>query len=118
MQPLLKGILRNPHAAIWATAVIFSALHLQFFGFVPRMLMGAFFGYLVYWSGSLRLSIFAHALNNSLVVLNYWLYNRGFLTTNLDNLGVGKSGILIAAISLILTAVSIWLLATKICSRR
>ncbi|MDE5797123.1 MAG: CPBP family intramembrane metalloprotease, partial [Muribaculaceae bacterium] len=43
----------NIHIAVWGTAVVFSALHMQFFGFLPRLLLGAFFGYLLYWSGSL-----------------------------------------------------------------
>nr|WP_302315759.1 CPBP family intramembrane glutamic endopeptidase [uncultured Muribaculum sp.] len=70
LQKLLHVQLRNAHIAIWATAVIFSAVHLQFFGFVPRMLIGAFLGYLAWWSGSLWLPAMAHALNNSLVVIN------------------------------------------------
>ena len=41
----------NIHVAIWVTAVIFSAVHMQFYGFVPRLLLGAYFGYLAVWSG-------------------------------------------------------------------
>ena len=62
----------NTHVAVWATAIIFSAIHLQAFGFVPRMLLGAFFGYMAVWSGSLWLPILAHALNNSLTTLSYY----------------------------------------------
>ncbi|MDE6803168.1 MAG: CPBP family intramembrane metalloprotease [Muribaculaceae bacterium] len=69
----------NIHIAIWGAAVIFSALHMQFFGFIPRLLLGAFFGYLLYWSGSLWPGIFAHALNNSLYVTAVWLEKRGVM---------------------------------------
>ena len=62
----------NIHLAIWVTAFIFSAVHLQAFGFVPRMLLGAFFGYMVVWSGSLWLPILAHALNNSMATIMYY----------------------------------------------
>lgn len=57
------------HAAIWLAAIIFSTMHFQFFGFFPRLLMGVFFGYLLVWSGSIWVPVFAHVLNNSLVVL-------------------------------------------------
>lgn len=69
----------NVHIAVWCTAFIFSALHLQLFGFIPRMLLGAFFGYLYVWSGSLWLPILAHTLNNSLTTLFY--YNTSLQAT-------------------------------------
>lgn len=59
------------HCAIWVTAFIFSAIHMQFYGFLPRMLIGAFLGYLLVWSGSLWLPVLAHALNNSMAVISY-----------------------------------------------
>ncbi|MCM1066010.1 MAG: CPBP family glutamic-type intramembrane protease [Muribaculaceae bacterium] len=62
----------NRHVAVWAVAFCFSALHMQLFGFVPRLLLGAFFGYLLLWSGSLWLPVTAHALNNTLFVLSAW----------------------------------------------
>lgn len=62
----------NIHAAVWVTAFIFSAIHMQAFGLVPRMLLGALFGYMVVWSGSLWLAVLAHALNNSLTTLTYY----------------------------------------------
>lgn len=36
----------NRHLAVWITAFIFSAIHLQFYGFLPRFLLGAALGYL------------------------------------------------------------------------
>lgn len=56
-------------AAIWISAIVFSAIHFQFYGFFARMLLGAFYGYLLVYSGSLWLPIMAHALNNSVVVI-------------------------------------------------
>lgn len=117
MQPLLcKFMHDNHHAAIWATAVIFSAVHLQFFGFFPRVLMGAFFGYLFYWSGSLRLSVFAHALNNSLVVLNFWLMNKGIAGGDINTLGSqgGPVHIALAVASAVVTGAALYYFASKI----
>ena len=61
------------HLAIWITAFIFSAIHMQFYGFVPRMLLGAMFGYVFVWSGSLWVPITMHFVNNGLAVLVYYL---------------------------------------------
>lgn len=72
LQRLIGSTAAGRHAAIWIAAIVFSALHMQFFGFVPRMLLGAFFGYLLVWTGSLWLPVAMHALNNSIyVVLSY-----------------------------------------------
>ena len=66
----------NRHVAVWVVAVIFSALHFQLFGFVPRMLLGAYFGYLLIWTGSLWAPVAAHVLNNMMFVLTAWLQVR------------------------------------------
>ena len=57
------------HTSIWVTALIFSAVHFQIFGFIPRLLLGAWFGYLFYWTGSIYVPFIAHAINNSVVVI-------------------------------------------------
>lgn len=110
LQSILMRIFPNPHVAIWVAAVVFSAIHMQFFGFVPRLLLGAFFGYLYWWSGSLWLAVAAHAFNNSLVVLNMWLIRRGVENLNLDSLGAGGGGghAILAVLSFALAFVSVW----------
>ena len=82
----------NGHVAVWLTAVIFSVLHFQFFGFLPRVLLGAFFGYLFLWTGSIYISAAAHALNNSLYVLLHWLTLRGVAVSHTDRWGVAEHG--------------------------
>ena len=68
---------RNRHVAIWATAAIFSFVHLQFYGFLPRMLMGAMFGYMLWWTGSLWVPMLMHFVNNcTAVVVAYLAYNH------------------------------------------
>jgi membrane protease YdiL (CAAX protease family) len=64
----------SAHVSIWLAAAIFSAIHLQFLGFVPRMLLGALFGYLVFWSGSVWPAIVAHAINNGTAVVISYMY--------------------------------------------
>ncbi|MCM1076609.1 MAG: CPBP family intramembrane metalloprotease [Bacteroides sp.] len=72
LQRILLSCRLNCHVAIWLTAFLFSAFHLQFFGFFPRLLLGGYFGYLFYWSRSLWLPAALHAFNNSLVVYTMW----------------------------------------------
>lgn len=74
IQKQFQKIFTSPHAAIWVTAILFSAIHLQFAGFFPRMLLGAFLGYLYYWSGSIWLPILIHFLFNGLQVVATYLY--------------------------------------------
>ena len=73
IQKKLKNILRNPHIAILITSFIFSAIHMQFFGFLPRFFLGMVLGYLFYYSGNLWMSVIAHFINNALAILLMYL---------------------------------------------
>jgi membrane protease YdiL (CAAX protease family) len=83
---------KGPIVAIWITAFIFSAIHFQFYGFLPRMLLGAFLGYLFYWSGNLWLPILAHFINNFIAVIFYYFTNKGFILPNIDTAGSKRTG--------------------------
>lgn len=103
----------NPHTAIWTTAIIFSAVHFQFFGFIPRMLLGAFFGYLYWWSSNIWVNSLAHALNNSLVIISTWCINKGYLTEDFDMIGVSDAGFPLSSfISVVATGIIIYLLCS------
>ena len=79
---------RHAHLFVWTVAFIFSAFHLQFYGFVPRLLLGAWFGYLMLWSRSVWVPIIAHAFNNGMVVVFTYLVNNNILSENsLDVIG-------------------------------
>jgi uncharacterized protein len=66
--------LRKPVTAIWVTAVLFSLIHLQFAGFLPRLLLGAALGYLFYWTRSLWAPIAGHfAVNGIQVLAQYYV---------------------------------------------
>ncbi|MHA4893782.1 lysostaphin resistance A-like protein [Pedobacter sp. PWIIR3] len=86
VQRILIRIFNNTHVAIWASAFIFSAIHLQFYGFLPRFLLGAGFGYLYVWSGSLWCSILAHFLNNAFAVCQaYYMQQHNMPLDDADN---------------------------------
>lgn len=79
-QQLFKEITRNIHISVIITAFIFSAIHGQFYGFVPRFLLGIFFGYLMVWSGTIWLPVFAHMVNNAFAVIAYYYFSKGSVT--------------------------------------
>jgi membrane protease YdiL (CAAX protease family) len=85
IQKELYRAVSSPHLAIWLAAVIFSAIHFQFFGFVPRVLIGAFLGYLYYWSGNLWVPIIGHFFNNGLQLVGLYLYQKGIITFNIES---------------------------------
>lgn len=84
LQNTLHKWTKNQHIAIWVSAFIFSAIHMQLFGLVPRMMLGAIFGYLYVWSGNLWYPIIAHATNNGIGVLIAYLANIGVIDMDID----------------------------------
>ena len=92
--------------AVWVCAIIFSAVHFQFYGFIPRMLLGALFGYLLAYSGSIWLPVIAHFTNNVAVVVLYYIFKvNGKDTALLDTFGTQDTlwaGIVSGMITLIL----------------
>jgi hypothetical protein len=88
---------KNKHVAIWVSAVLFSALHLQFYGFIPRALLGALFGYMFVWSGNLWLPVIAHFINNAVAVVAYYFHGTGALKADPETLGANMDYAWIAA---------------------
>ena len=106
LSPLASRL--SPHLAIWLTAIIFSAVHMQFYGFVPRMLMGALFGYMLVWTGSLWVPMLMHFVNNGMAVLLYFIASRaGWDMEQVDTIGTGNT-LWIGIASLVLTIVGIY----------
>lgn len=77
LQPAMARFTGNIHIGIWVTAILFSAFHFQFLGFVPRVMLGVLFGYLAAWSGNLWLPILAHFANNAFSALFIYLHQLG-----------------------------------------
>lgn len=63
----------SPICAIVITSVIFSAMHFQFYGFIPRIILSVFLGLLYYFSGSIKLNMAAHFTNNALAVVAFYI---------------------------------------------
>lgn len=76
----------GPHVAIILAGAFFSMIHMEFYGFFPRFLLGVMLGYLFYWSGSLWVPIFAHFLHNGVQVLLLYLYQRGAIDTDIEQM--------------------------------
>ena len=84
LQKNLNLLLKNAHIAILLSSLLFSAFHLQFYGFFPRFFLGVFFGYLFYWSGSLMYPVIAHALNNFLSLTVFYAASSGLFGEDID----------------------------------
>ena len=112
---LFRGILQrifsewsgSKHTGIWATAILFSAMHMQFYGFVPRMLLGVMLGYLFLWSGSLWLPILAHFINNGAAVIATYLYKQNSISINPDGIGT-EHDYTSVIVSLVMTGAMLW----------
>jgi len=76
VQKQLIRWIKNPHAGIWVTAIIFGAIHLQFYGMLPRTLLGALLGYLYWWSGNIWVPILGHFMNNGFTVFMLYLVQQ------------------------------------------
>jgi membrane protease YdiL (CAAX protease family) len=85
MQTIFVRWTKNHHVAIWITAILFSAFHLEFFGFLPRLLLGVLFGYFVAWTGSIWPAIWAHFLNNGTAVVVTYLAQHKLINVNPDD---------------------------------
>lgn len=85
LQNILRRIFKNDHVAIWIAAILFSAIHFQFYGFIPRMLLGALFGYLYLWSGNLLIPIIAHFINNSVSLIALYIYQKGLTDIDVES---------------------------------
>ncbi|MFZ4520852.1 MAG: type II CAAX prenyl endopeptidase Rce1 family protein [Bacteroidales bacterium] len=91
LQRLLREWLGNIHIAIFISAFLFSAMHMQFYGFFPRMMLGVMFGYLFYWTGSLWAPIFGHFINNGSAVLVAYLSQLGVLNGDYESFGATEN---------------------------
>lgn len=109
LQKVLIETTRNKHIGIWIAAALFSSFHMQFFGFVPRMLMGAYLGYLFLWSGSLWPGMIAHFLNNGTQVFLLWLMNRGKISSDADKIGIEQGQWTYVFTSFVIVSISLFL---------
>jgi len=101
---------KNSHWGIWIAAILFSALHMQFYGFIPRLLLGALFGYLLVWSGSMWLPIAAHFVNNAVAVIGMYMIDKGTINPEFEEIGSTGDSIYLSVISIAIVALLLWLI--------
>jgi membrane protease YdiL (CAAX protease family) len=85
VQPKVFALTHNVHAAVWVTGFIFSFIHLQFYGLIPRMLLGVLFGYLYAWSGNLLYPIIGHFVNNGFTLIMFFFYQRKAVPIDIED---------------------------------
>ena len=90
IQRIFTDWTKNYHWGIWISAFLFSAMHMQFYGFLPRIALGAMFGYLLVWSGTIWVPILAHFVNNTMGVLGYYLIGKGVISNDVEEWGTGQ----------------------------
>lgn len=91
-QRLFGDWTKNRHLGVLISAVLFSAFHLQFYGFIPRMLLGLFFGYLLLWSGTIWVPIIAHFINNAFAVTVSYFVNMKMIGSEVETIGAAWNG--------------------------
>ena len=110
IQRIFTNWTRSHHWGIWISAILFSALHIQFYGFVPRMLLGVLFGYLLVWSGSMWLPIVAHFFNNGFAVVAMYLIDKNVLNPGVEEIGATSNSYYAAFLSLALVFLLMFLI--------
>ena len=109
IQKLFARWTKNIHWGIWISAAVFSAIHFQFYGFLPRMLYGALFGYLLVWTGSIWVPIIAHFFNNAMALTLNYLEVNGQIPAGTEDFGTNGEWWILLASMLPLVAVIWWL---------
>lgn len=79
VQPRLQRITGSAVVSIWVTAFLFSAIHFQFAGFLPRMLLGGVLGYIYRWNYNLWVAVLAHFVFNGVQIAAQY-----FLSSEMD----------------------------------
>lgn len=102
---LFKEITKNTHWAIFISAMLFSALHMQFYGFLPRFLLGSLLGYLFVFTGNLWVPIMVHFVNNASSVIIHYLHQHHYIKVSMEEFGATDNVVYIIG-SLLL---SLWL---------
>ena len=104
----------NIHVAIIISGFLFSLMHLQFYGFFPRWLLGVMFGYLLVWSGTLWLPIFAHFVQNGVAIFFSYLIHQGTIPEEMEEIGANWTDI---PVTIAATVICAWLLWKMYSSR-
>jgi len=110
VQKIFTNWTKNYHWGIWISAFLFSAMHMQFYGFLPRMALGAMFGYLLVWTGTMWIPILAHFVNNLMGVLGYFMINKGIINNDVEEWGTAPDQIPVVVVSILFVGFLLFLI--------
>ena len=104
LQTVMIHWLKKPELAIWVTAIIFSAMHMQFEGFLPRFILGLVLGYLFYWSGNILYPIIVHMFNNAFQIILQYIFVKDIdQMGNLEEMPIPFPIVLLSVAGLMMT---------------
>jgi len=109
IQKYLILIFKNAHVGIILAAIFFSAFHMQFYGFIPRLILGMMLGYLLFWTKSLWVPIIAHFINNAFAVITYYYISKGEISEDVEKIGSEGQSMIFAFISFLLVGAIIYI---------
>ncbi len=109
LQQFLQEKFRNGHAAVWLTALIFSMVHFQFYGFLPRLVLGALLGYLFFYTQNLWIPVIFHFINNATVIVLHYFWGDSEWFSRLDEMPVTFPYLIAAIVSALLTLLLFWI---------
>jgi membrane protease YdiL (CAAX protease family) len=98
----------NIHVAIVVSGFLFSLMHLQFYGFFPRWLLGVMFGYLLVWSGTIWLPVFAHFVFNAMAVVISCLIQKGVIPEQIEVLGANRGDVPVTIVTAAIAVLLLW----------
>lgn len=107
IQNIFTLYFKNIHVAIWLAAILFSAIHMQFYGFLPRMLLGAMFGYLYVWSGNLLVPMAGHFANNGFSLFLLHMKNTGNVKMDVESTSEMPISMIIGSFLIVFTVLAL-----------
>ena len=103
----------NVHVAIIITGLLFSMMHLQFYGLFPRWILGILFSYMMVWSGTIWVPILAHFVQNTLAIVVHYLIYKKMISDEVETIGASSSDIPLIIFATSLCAVTLWFMCKK-----
>lgn len=113
LQQFIQEKFPNGHAAVWIGAMVFSLVHFQFYGFLPRLLLGGLLGYLFLYTRNLWIPILFHFINNALIVIMHYFWGGSEWIQRLAEMPVNGWFVLAAVVSALCTFLLFWGYAKK-----
>ena len=116
IQPFMIRICRSAFVGILVTSVLFSAMHFEFYGFIPRIILGIMLGYMFYITGSIWSSMLMHFVNNATIVVLYYLnFNK---IAEIDVEGFGSSENIFVIIGSVAVTAAIFVIVRRLVKRK